>query len=256
MKILLVNDDGIHGEGILALCKELSKHHEIYIVAPETQMSGGSQSATYFHSELQVKKYDIDGAKEAYSVTGTPADCVYVGINCLLRTKIDLVISGINQGWNVSRDTFYSGTVGAAREALFLGIPAIASSLGSYDVPEFDVAAKIVHKLIPLYMDDPERKKYILNVNIPLLKEEEIKGYKVISSEPEWQYLNDFELYPTEEGYSVNVIGKGTHGNIIGNKITGDASACYNGYVSITPLAIEMDDSNRIGGLKKVFEKN
>ena len=92
MKILLTNDDGYQAIGIRTLAKELSKTHEIYLVAPDTERSGASQSATYFSQDLTVTKQDIPGVKEAYSTSGTPADCAYVGINFLLKEKMDILM--------------------------------------------------------------------------------------------------------------------------------------------------------------------
>lgn len=252
MKILLTNDDSIHGKGLLDLADYLKDKHEVYIVAPESQMSGASHSATYFHHSLKVKKYDIKGVKEAYSVEGTPVDCVYAGLKYLVKDKVDLVISGINQGWNVSLDVFYSGTVGGAREALFLGVPAIAASLGSYTEAKFDVACKIVDSLIPKYLNDPKCKEYILNVNIPLLKEDEIKGLKVIGSEPNYQYNDLFKLNKTDDGYMLDIISNEGH-RVEDNVIRGDASACKNGYVSITPLTLNTDDLSRMKDLEVRF---
>lgn len=253
MKILLCNDDGINAPGIRCLAKQLCKNNEVYIVAPENQMSGASHSATYFHHSLNIKEYDIKGVKCAYSVEGTPVDCVYTGLKFLVKDKIDLVISGINQGWNVALDNFYSGTVGAAREGLFLGVPAIAASLGSYTEAKFDVASKIVESLIPKYLSDKNCKEYILNVNIPLLEEDKIKGFKVIGSEPNYQYNDNFKLNKSDDGYILDIISNEGH-RVKDDVIRGDASACKNGYVSITPLTLNMDDTAKIDYLKDIFK--
>ncbi len=264
MKILLTNDDGITAVGIQTLAKRLCKNHEIYIIAPESQRSGASHSASYFSSSLMVKKYEYPNVKKAYSVSGTPADCVYVGMNFLLEEKIDLVISGINHGWNVSRDCFYSGTIGAAREALFLGIPAIAISLNSRKEDGFPLASKVVENLIPVYMNDSNKLNYIFNVNVPYVKEEDLKGIKVIGLEPDWKYINDCKKEVIDENnFKITVTGKKMHGNILIDEIVGDASACYNGYVSITPLSLNMYAGDYLEELQalmntenKKFEEN
>lgn len=250
MNILLTNDDGINGEGILALSKVLGQEYNIYVVAPEVQMSGASHSATYFRTELKVKEYKIDGAIKAYSITGTPADCTYVGIKKLIDEKIDLVVSGINQGWNLSKDTFYSGTVGAAREALFLGVPAIASSLGAYKGGNFIMAAEVIKDIIPKYMSDLNNKEYILNVNIPDV--DNIKGYKVIKAEPTWSYDTEFELVDD----TLKVIKSSSHHELSKDEIIGDGSACANGYVSITPLVLDNTDYTYLNKLEKLIRND
>lgn len=253
MNILLTNDDGIKAPGIRALVKQLSSKHNIYVCAPENQMSGASHYATYFKGDLRVKKYEIEGAKEAYSVFGTPVDSAYTGVKYLFKDKIDLVISGINQGWNVSIDTYFSGTVGAARESLLLGVPAMATSLNSYTEPKFDVAAKIVESLIPVYMNDPSRNNYVFSVNIPLLEEKDIKGYMVVGAEPDYKYNDNFVLDKNEEGYTLRTIETKPH-VVKDEVIRGDASACNAGYVAITPLSLVQDDKGRFNYLKDIFK--
>lgn len=253
MRILLTNDDGINAPGIRALVEQLSQNHDIYICAPENQMSGASHYATYFKGDLKIKKYDIKGVKKAYSTYGTPVDCAYVGLKYLFKDKIDLVISGINQGWNVSIDTYFSGTVGAAREALFLGTPAMATSLNSYTIPEFEVAAKIVEDLIPKYLSDPNKDKYVFSVNIPLLKQEEIKGYMVVGSEPDYKYNDNFSLDKISDGYILHAIETKPH-KVSEQTIKGDASACEKGYVAITPLSLVQDDKERFDYLKEILK--
>lgn len=252
MNILLTNDDGINAQGIKALAKVLGDTYNVYVVAPETQKSGASHSATYFWVELEVKEYKIEGAKKAYSITGTPADCVYVAIKKLIDEKIDLVISGINQGWNLSKDTFYSGTVGAAREALFLGVPAIASSLGAYNGGNFIKAAEIIKDIIPRYISDPSNKEYILNVNIPDI--DSIKGYKVIKAEPTWSYDTEFELVSKDNKQVLQVVKSTDHKELNSKDINGDSSACGNGYVSITPLVLDNTDYININTIKDLYK--
>ena len=241
MKILLTNDDGYQAIGIRTLAEELSKTHEIYLVAPDTERSGASQSATYFSQDLTVTKQDIPGVKEAYSVSGTPADCAYVGVNFLLKEKMDLVISGINKGWNVSKDCFYSGTVGAAREAIFMGVASIAVSLGVKNELGRKLAVKMVEDLIPVYMNDENRFNYILNINVPNLDISDCKGIMVTEFEPEWKYINTSEKTEIDENkFKIRITGTQMHGNILTDSIQGDASACHNGYVSVTPLSLNM----------------
>ena len=128
MRILLTNDDGVMAEGIYALAKELEKDHEVIIIAPETQRSAQSHAVTILQP-LTVKEVKLDGLKsKAYSISGTPADCVRAGLEVLIDEPIDYVFSGINMGLNSGMDILYSGTVSAAIEANIYGIPSIAVS--------------------------------------------------------------------------------------------------------------------------------
>src|SRR5690606_32311726 len=128
MRLLLVNDDGIHAEGINKLAMELEKKHEVTIVAPDDERSAQSHALT-LRKPLVVKEVKLGGIKsKAYSVSGTPADCVRIAIDKLLPEPVDMVISGINRGLNVGMDVLYSGTVSAAIEANLYNIPSIALS--------------------------------------------------------------------------------------------------------------------------------
>src|SRR5690554_2639976 len=125
MRILLTNDGGIKAEGIYALAKELEKEHELIIVAPEIQKSAQSHAVT-ISQPLVVKEVELDGLKsKAYSISGTPADCVRAGLEVLIEEPVDFVFSGINMGLNSGMDVLYSGTVSAAIEANIYGIPSI-----------------------------------------------------------------------------------------------------------------------------------
>ena len=131
MKILLVNDDGIDAVGLKTLAETLSGEHELYIVAPEAERSAFSHSVTIFRDIRYIKT--AHETIESYSISGTPADCVKFTIIHLFKdAKPDLVLSGINSGPNLGSDIMYSGTVAAASEAVFLGIPAVAVSLGGF----------------------------------------------------------------------------------------------------------------------------
>ncbi len=129
MRLLLTNDDGINAKGIYALAKELEKNHEVIIVAPDNERSACGHSITLTRP-LIVKEIKLEGLKsKAFSVDGTPADCVKIAINKLIDSKIDMVVSGINKGLNLGTDVLYSGTVSAAIEASIYKIPAMAISM-------------------------------------------------------------------------------------------------------------------------------
>ena len=155
MRILVVNDDGIKAPGIHRLAKMAAGLGEVWVVAPDAQCSAMSQRITV-RGDLEVKPYDFPVVGvTAYSVGGTPADCVKVALGCLMEEKPDVVFSGINAGYNVGRDILYSGTIGAAMEALCGGVPAIAFSVAEEDECEVldayleSVAKELIAKKLP-----------------------------------------------------------------------------------------------------------
>lgn len=174
MKILISNDDGYLAPGIRALADELSKLGDITVVAPERDRSGASNSLT-LDSPIRANRAE----NGYYAVDGTPTDCVHLAITGLLEDDPDIVVSGINSGANMGDDVLYSGTVAAATEGRFLGYPAIAVSLvaqSGHDVSHYATAAKVVTTLMEKLDDHPLPSNTILNVNVPDLPWEEIKG--------------------------------------------------------------------------------
>ena len=234
MKILLSNDDGIDAAGIRALADILSPEYEVYVSAPEGQRSGYSHSCTYFSRVNRAWKREIPGAKAAWAVEATPADCVYYGINAFMEEAPDLVISGINQGPNMADDCIYSGTVGAAGEAMVHHIPAIAVSLDSFDSQDFRAAAAFVKEVIPVFMADEDRYSFILNINVPA---GEIKGVKVTRLENGREYTKDVSVREEDGCLYLTCRAKpvGIHSTVIG-----DVTAVAEGYISLTPLMHDM----------------
>jgi len=174
MRILVVNDDGIKAPGIKRLVQMAAGLGEVWVVAPAAQCSAMSHRITV-RGDLEVKPYDFPATGvTAYSVGGTPADCVKVALGCLMTEKPDIVFSGINAGYNVGRDILYSGTIGAAMEALCWGVPAIAFSVAEEDECEVlntylePVAKELISKTLP--------QNEIWNVNFPGCTLEEYKG--------------------------------------------------------------------------------
>ena len=136
MNILVTNDDGIKAAGLRAIVKELASLGNVYVVAPNGQCSAYSHKMT-LRGSLRFEEREVPGAKKAFALWGTPVDCVHVGCNFLVGEKIDLVVSGINKGPNLSTDIIYSGTIAAAREAFIHHIPSVALSLNSFTVRDF-----------------------------------------------------------------------------------------------------------------------
>jgi 5'-nucleotidase len=179
MRFLLTNDDGIYAQGLSALYAELSQEADCLIVAPEIEQSAVGHAITIFRP-LMVRHATKNGKFLGYAVYGTPADCVKIGVRELSDKPVDLVVSGINRGSNAGINVIYSGTVSAATEAVIMGIPALAVSLDTHKDADFTFAARFVRKLVRLFMSNPGLRNTAVNVNIPALPEEQIKGVTVV----------------------------------------------------------------------------
>lgn len=174
MKILIVNDDGIRSEGIWHLAKLAQKLGQVTVVAPLHQCSGMSHKIS-FENDIIVRKTEIpvEGV-DAYSVDGTPADCTRVGMELMANDKPDIVFSGINKGYNMGYETWFSGTVASALEATIYGIPAIAFSMANYD--DYSVMDTYFEEIVGKLIEEPLTGNQIWNINIPKCSLEELKG--------------------------------------------------------------------------------
>ncbi|TGA70662.1 5'/3'-nucleotidase SurE [Aliivibrio fischeri] len=173
LRILLSNDDGVFAEGINTLARVLADIADITIVAPDRNRSGASNSLT-LESPLRVRQID----EHIHSVQGTPTDCVHFALNELMKDNLpDLIIAGINHGANLGDDTLYSGTVAAATEGHFLGLPAIAISLAGRE--HFDTAAQVALKIVNNHLVSPLTTQKVLNVNVPDCEYEQLTGWEV-----------------------------------------------------------------------------
>ena len=175
MRILLTNDDGILAEGLIALYEELKGDFELSVVAPETEMSAVGHAIT-LSNPLRVRRFKRNGVFFGYGVSGTPADCVKIGVQEILQQRPDMIISGINLGSNVGINLLYSGTVSAATEGSFLGIPSVAISLNTKNDPDFGFSARFSRRLIQFVKENGVKEGIALNVNIPAIPEDQIKG--------------------------------------------------------------------------------
>lgn len=180
MRILITNDDGINSTGLHMLIKEMERDNEVTVVAPSNQRSASSHSIT-IHDPLFIKEVKIEGIKsQAYSVSGTPADCVKIGIEKLINGSVDMVVSGINYGLNIGTDVIYSGTVSAAVEGAIYKIPSMAVSM---DVNNSDDAliqgAKCANSILKTAYENYIKNDMVINVNIPEKIGDGIRGIKV-----------------------------------------------------------------------------
>ncbi len=251
MKILLVNDDGIHAEGLYILAKELEKDNVVTIVAPDDQRSACGHSIT-LGRPLTVKKVEIDGIKsKAYSVSGTPADCVRIGVLKLCNNEgMDIVISGINRGVNLGRDILYSGTVSAAIEAAINKIPSIAVSahLNGEEI-NYKIAAKYTRKILKLSKENYIGSNIVLNLNVPSIEESKIKGIKVCKSGG--RLYEDRYKEIGRNGNEVTYIANGIKNQIYDQGT--DVEFLNNGYVTLTPLQYDLTDYKTLEELKEII---
>jgi 5'-nucleotidase len=174
MKILVSNDDGYLATGINVLTEALQTIADVVVVAPDRNRSAASNSLTV-HSPLRVQKI----AENRFSVDGTPSDCVHLALTGFLDYEPDLVVSGINHGANLGDDVIYSGTVAAAMEGRFLGLPAIAVSLAGYGrLKHFDTAARVVVEMVQKLEHAAFATDVTLNVNVPDVPFESLRGVR------------------------------------------------------------------------------
>ena len=179
LNILVTNDDGVLADGLWALVQELKETGTITVVAPDRDQSGVGTSVTFRHPlRLNKIKSPIKGVR-TFSVDGTPADSVILALKHALNEKVDVIVSGINEGPNLGNDFFISGTVGGALQGYFYDIPSIAISVGSFEDARYDVAAKIAAKLAKAFGEERLPSKILLNVNVPNLPQAQIKGLEI-----------------------------------------------------------------------------
>ena len=254
MKILLSNDDGIMAEGIKALTLELSKEHEVYVIAPDRERSAAGHSLT-LHTPIRVEELDSKfGAKRIWITSGTPGDCVKIGINAILtpEEKPDLIISGINHGPNLGTDILYSGTVSCAMEGAMMGIPSIAVSLASMssDPVLFKNVAMFMAKFVHKIKEFNFPKKSILNINVPGLMPEDLAGVAITRL--------GGKMFTDEYDKRIDPRGKVYYwmaGELIRQceNDDSDINALRWNKVSITPITFEMTLDNVIPALEKVL---
>ncbi|MBI4775797.1 MAG: 5'/3'-nucleotidase SurE [Deltaproteobacteria bacterium] len=175
MHILLTNDDGIHAPGLLALVEGLRGEHELSVIAPEQEQSAVGHAITLLQP-IRVKSISLCSGIRGLAVTGTPADCVKIGVAEVLSAPPDLIISGINLGANVGIDALYSGTVSAATEGAILGVPSMAVSLDTFSDPDFEPAVAFIKGFVHQISERPFPPSTALNINVPAIPLSRIGG--------------------------------------------------------------------------------
>ncbi len=254
MKILISNDDGIAANGIRVLTKALATDHEVYVIAPDRERSAAGHSLT-LHTPLRVEELEaISGAKRTWVTTGTPGDCVKIGISAILPPEEmpDLVISGINHGPNLGADILYSGTVSCAMEGAMLGIPSIAVSLASMhcDYDDFIYTGKFVNALLTKLKEFTFPAKTILNVNVPALDADDIAGV-AITELGRKMFTDNYEKRVDPRGKVYYWMA----GELISEPegANTDIAAVRDNKISITPVTYEMTRRSFMADLNKVL---
>jgi 5'-nucleotidase len=229
-RILVTNDDGVRAPGILAVAQALRSLGEVTIAAPAENQSGKGHSIIT-SDPIFVDQVTLTDGLRAFSIVATPASCVKVGVRALMTEKPDLVVSGINRGYNLGMVTYVSGTVGAAREAALMGIPAIASSL-SVDEPNYAAAAEIVRRIAALVHQHGLDAGVLLNINVPPGASAAIKGVRVTrQSAQTGEERFEEQRSPTGRRMFWSIWKEPT-GDVEGT----DVWATEHGYAAVTPL--------------------
>ncbi|WP_293264411.1 5'/3'-nucleotidase SurE [Neptunomonas sp.] len=233
MNILISNDDGVFAPGLVALASALSEVAEVQVVAPDRNRSGASNALTLTRP-VDAHRHENNGF---VSLNGTPTDCVHMGVSGLFGPKPDIVVSGINAGANLGDDVIYSGTVAAAMEGRALGLPPIAISLTSHDPQYFSTAAEIAKNIVQKIDKLSLPARTVLNINVPDLPLSEIKGihitrlgHRAAAGKPE-------AVADPRGKIRYWVAGAG---DAIDKEPGTDFYAIEHGFVSITPLHIDM----------------
>ncbi len=250
MNILLSNDDGILAPGLAALYRVLCELGTVHVAAPNSVQSAMGHAITVGEA-IEVRRIHVHNSFHGWSVGGRPADCVKLAARQLVDVPIDLVVSGINDGANVSINVLYSGTVAAAAEGALLGYPAIAVSLERGAEPNFEWAADIALRVIKALLADGLSAGRLVNVNVPDFLPGYPKGVRVATQA--MQIMTDF--YERKE-----LLGGIVHYALDGEfteearteEPESDLHALHEGYVVVTPLTVDLTDRSRLARLEAV----
>ena len=255
MSILITNDDGIRSKGIEILASRLKRLGQIYVIAPDKERSAASHSLT-LHRPLRIER----AKPNYYSVDGTPADCVNIAINKILKKRPSLVVSGINRGPNLGNDITYSGTVAGAREGTFLGISSFAISLVSKNEKEFErgfkEASLFAYKLAKVILKKGLPHGAFLNVNFPYNKNSTPAGIKQAQNSRVKITRQGKRIYSDDIIEKVDPWGKkyywiGNGGWTFQKIEESDIEAIENSYISVTPISIDLTNYSFLNVLKK-----
>lgn len=246
MRILLTNDDGVASPGLLALRRALSPQHETVVIAPDRNWSISGHNRT-MDRPLRVAEVSLEDGSPAYSSDGTPSDCVALAALGFLDYVPELVISGINSGNNLGDDITYSGTVAAAMEGVISGIPSIAVSMDTQPQWYVEVAAEFIVRLVEQIVERGLATDTLLNVNVPSRPHERIQGVR-ITRLGRRKYEDELIVRTDPRGRKYYWIG----GTAVNNQLEEgtDVEAIEQGYVSITPIHMDLTDHKLLDTLR------
>jgi 5'-nucleotidase len=246
MRILVTNDDGINSLGLHALVRELEGEAETFVVAPEHERSATGHAITLHKPLRAVPTILPESNVKAWATNGTPADCVALGVLGLLPGRPNIVISGINVGPNLGRDLTYSGTVSGAMEGTIFRIPSLAVSVGAFRDTIFEVAAGFAMRLVRQVVERGLPEDTLLNINVPNLPKDQIKGVK-ITRQGEKRYIStlDKRTDPRGRPYYWLTGAPAPQQDAEGT----DSWALALGYISVTPIRLNMTDPDALDAL-------
>ena len=251
-KILITNDDGITSPGLHALYLAMAELGEVTIVAPDAEQSAVGHAITTL-TPLRIKKVALEGGTSGHAVNGTPADAVRLAILAICSEPPDLVVSGINLGPNTANNIIYSGTVSAATEARILGVPSMAVSLATFKDPIWETPAYFARQVAAEVLAGGLPDKVLLNVNVPNLAMDEVKGIRV-TRQGDSGYQERYEMrsdpraipyYWTAGIYRMSDVDENT-----------DAFAVKQGYVSVTPVWFDLTAHDYLAALGRRLSRD
>lgn len=246
-KILVTNDDGVYSPGLLALKEALQAVGEVTVFAPDHNWSAAGHSKT-MHKPLRVQRVVLADGTPAYTTNGAPADCVGLTLLGAIPVRPDLVVSGINQGANVGHDITYSGTVAGAMEAVVTGVPAIAVSLDAREWDDFTAVTAAVVRLARLVLAKGLPANLLLNVNAPALPTDQVRGLQVTRL-GQRVYRDVLIEREDPKGQPYYWIGGEPPGGVVEDGT--DIGAVANGFISVTPLSMDMTEYAFMGELER-----
>lgn len=238
--ILVTNDDGIMAPGLFALVQEMRKLGDVTVLAPDRNWSASGHVKT-MHRPLRVRNIKLSDGSDAFASDGAPSDCVALALLGYVDRQVDLVVSGINPHANIGHDVTYSGTVTAAMEAVIRGVPGIAISVDSPDNHlgdlEYAPAASFGRKIAAKFIHNGFPKKTVLNINVPYMDEEKIKGIQ-ITRQGMRVYHEQLDWRKDPRGVDYYWIGGESPGGVSEEKT--EYGAIKAGFVSLTPLQLDL----------------
>ncbi|HMP73075.1 MAG TPA: 5'/3'-nucleotidase SurE [Kiritimatiellia bacterium] len=249
MRILICNDDGIHAPGIHALYHAVKDLGDVTVAAPDRERSAVGHAIT-ISDPIKCKEVQFEDSFKGYAIGGTPADCVKLAVYALVDQRPDLIISGINLGPNAGISVIYSGTVSAATEGTILGIPSIAISLNTFQNPNWDTPAKVARAVAQRVIEQGLPEETLLNVNVPNLPWEHIKGYKTTSMGR--SRFEEVFHHRTDPRGNVYYWMDGELELHTGQE-NSDVQALEEGFVSLTPIWFDLTNYRRLDAFRETW---